>query len=256
MSGVLDSFSLNGKIAVVTAASRGIGRGIASCLAEAGADVVVAARNKALLQEVAAEIESRGRRAHVFAGDLTDEQASARLATETQDRFGKLDIWVNIGGQPGNRPLPFLETDSGYFDEIVALNLKSFWAGTLHAARNMPDGGSIVSISSRASLLGPRVNNALYGAMKASINHLTATLATEFAPSIRINAVAPGPVATDTLMGMMKMDDATLRVSVAGTNPLGRIGEPRDIGAAVVFLASPAASWISGQCLFVTGGAL
>ena len=118
----------------------------------------------------------------------------------------------------------------------------------------MPKGGSIISISSRSARLGARVNHALYGAMKATMNHLTATLGAEFGPNIRINAVAPGPIITEMLIDTMEMDAKTLEEKIAGTIPLKRLGEPSDIGAAVVFLASPAASWISGQCLFVSGG--
>lgn len=252
---ILDKFRLDGQVAVVTAASRGIGRGIALCLAEAGADIVLAARDEAALRKVAAEVEARGRSALVFTGDFTEEAASAELAAAALNQFGKLDLWVNnVGGLPGDRPRPFLDTDSRYFADIVALNLKSFWAGTLNAAKNMPDGGTIIGISSRTSLPGPRVDMALYGALKASINHLAATLATELAPRIRINVVAPGPVMTEALAGAAQMDEQALKERLATTLPLQRLGEPEDIGAAVVFLASPAASWVSGQCLFVTGG--
>jgi 7-alpha-hydroxysteroid dehydrogenase len=255
--GILDKFRLDGQVAVVTGAGKGIGRAIALGLAEAGADVAVASRTQADLDAVAAEIRALGRRALPLVTDATDAAALERLAAETVRQLGKLTIWVNnAGGIPDGTPRYLTRTSEDNFDAQIALNLKGVWLGATIAARAMSaDGGAIINISSR-SAYGPQVKNGPYGAAKAAVNSLTTTLAVEVAPKIRVNAVAPGPIPTENFDDCMGTDTEEKRAKLLEMIgiPLGRYGEPEDIAAAVVYLASPASSWVTGQCLYVTGG--
>lgn len=255
--GILDRFLLDGEVAVVTGAGKGIGRAIAMALAEAGADVVVASRTQADLEAVAHAIAALGRRALPLVTDATDGAALDRLAEATIAHFGKLTIWVNnAGGIPDATPRYLTRTPEENFDAQIALNLKAVWMGASVAARHMGErGGAIVNISSR-SAFGPQVKNGPYGAAKAAVNSLTSTLSVELAPKIRVNAVAPGPVPTENFDECMGTDTEEKREKLLGMIgiPLGRYGDPEDIAAAVVFMASPAASWVTGQCLYVTGG--
>lgn len=255
--GILDRFGLDGEVAVVTGAGKGIGRAIAIALAEAGADVALASRTQADLDAVAAEITALGRRALPLATDATDAGALERLAAQTVATLGKLTIWVNnAGGIPDGTPRYLTRTPEENFDAQIALNLKAVWMGSSVAARHMAEaGGAIVNISSR-SAFGPQVKNGPYGAAKAAVNSLTSTLAIEVAPKIRVNAVAPGPVPTENFDDCMGTDTPEKREKLLGmiNIPMGRYGDPEDIAAAVVFMASPAASWVTGQCLYVTGG--
>jgi len=254
--GILDNFRLDGQVAVVTGASKGIGRAIAIGLAEAGADVAVASRTQADLDAVAAEIRALGRRALPLATDATDAAALERLAAETVAQLGKLTIWVNnAGGIPDGTPRYLTRTPEDNFDGQIALNLKGVWLGATTAVRAMQDGGAIINISSR-SAYGPQVKNGPYGAAKAAVNSLTTTLAVEVAPKIRVNAVAPGPIPTENFDDCMGTDTDEKRAKLLEMIgiPMGRYGMPEDIAAAVVYLASPASSWVTGQCLYVTGG--
>ena len=257
--GILDRFRLDGQVAVVTGAGKGIGRAIAIGLAEAGADVALASRTQADLDAVAAEILKLGRRALPLATDATSADALERLAAATVAEFGKLTIWVNnAGGIPDATPRYLTRTPEDSFDAQIALNLKAVWLGATVAARHMSGnggGGSIVNISSRAAF-GAQVKNGPYGAAKAAVNSLTSTLSVELAPAIRVNAIAPGPIPTDNFNESMGIDTPEKRESVLAAIgiPLGRYGDPEDIAAAVVYMASPAASWVTGQCLYVSGG--
>jgi 7-alpha-hydroxysteroid dehydrogenase len=255
--GIMDNFRLDGEVAVVTGAGKGIGRAIAIGLAEAGADVALASRTQSDLDAVAEEIRGTGRRALPLATDATSHEALEHLADRTIEELGKLTIWVNnAGGIPDGKPRYLTRTPEENFDAQIALNLKAVWMGATVAAGKMADyGGSIVNISSR-SAFGPQVKNGPYGAAKAAVNSLTSTLSVELAPKIRVNAVAPGPVPTENFDECMGTDTEEKRdklLEMIGI-PLGRYGTPEDIAAAVIYMASPAASWVTGQCLFVTGG--
>jgi 7-alpha-hydroxysteroid dehydrogenase len=253
---VLDQFGLGGQVAVVTGAGKGIGRGIAICLAEAGADVAVAARNEAEIEEVASAIRALGRRAIAVITDVTKEGALERLAERTAAELGSPTIWVNnAGGIPDATARYLTGVDDGAWDAQLDLNLKAVWAGSKVAAACMRESsGSIINISSRTAF-GPQMKNGPYAAAKAAVNSLTETLAVELAPKIRVNAIAPGPIPTQNFIECTKVDPSQLAtMEKALPVPLKRFGTPEDIGAAVVFMASPAASWVTGQCLYVTGG--
>lgn len=254
---ILDNFRLDGEVAVVTGAGKGIGRAIAIGLAEAGADVALASRTQSDLDAVAEEIRALGRQALPIATDATDRSALERLADETVAKLGKLTIWVNnAGGIPDGTPRYLTRTSEENFDAQIALNLKAVWMGSTVAAGKMAEsGGAIINISSR-SAFGPQVKNGPYGAAKAAVNSLTSTMSVEVAPRIRVNAIAPGPVPTENFDDCMGTDTEEKReelLKMIGV-PMQRYGRPEDIAAAVIYMASPAASWVTGQCLYVTGG--
>jgi 7-alpha-hydroxysteroid dehydrogenase len=252
---ILPSFRLDHQIAVVTGGGKGIGRGIALCLAEAGADVVVASRTEADLLSVVAEIEARGQRGLAVVTDVTNAEQLESLAQRCKDELGTPTIWVNnAGGLPDATPRYLTKTPEDRWDAQVDLNLKAVYMGATTAARKMADGGSIINISSRTAY-GPQPKNAPYAASKAATNSLTKSMAAELAPNIRVNAVAPGPVSTQNFHESTGLTEEQITPEAGALGvPLGRIGSPEDIGAAVVFMASPAGSWITGQCLYVDGG--
>jgi 7-alpha-hydroxysteroid dehydrogenase len=253
---VLDQFRLDGQVAVITGGGKGIGRGIALCLAQAGADVAVAARNVEELEAVAEEVRAAGRQAAAIPTDVLEVGQIDALARETEERLGRPSIWVsNAGGLPDATPRYLTRTNESEWDAQLDLNLKSVWSGAVAAARAMgEEGGVIINVSSR-SAFGPQSKNGPYAASKAAVNSLTETLSVELAPRIRVNAVAPGPVPTQNFLESTGVREDQLDGTQKAIGiPLGRLGTPEDIGAAVVFLASPAASWVTGQCLYVTGG--
>jgi NAD(P)-dependent dehydrogenase (short-subunit alcohol dehydrogenase family) len=248
---LLDLFRLDGKVAVVTGSGQGIGRGIAWALADAGADVVLNARRLADLEETAAGIAQRGTRTLIVQGDIRD--LSEEIAERTMARFGRLDIWVNnIGGSDDKTVRELIDTPDEVFRSQLELNLTSAFQGCKAAARRMTDGGAIVNISSGAGTRGsPRTGP--YAAAKAGMNNMTQTLALELAPrGIRVNTVSPGPVATEAFREVLGVGDKLDQL--ACTIPLGRMGRPDDIAAAVLYLASPAAAWVTGEHLLVAGG--
>lgn len=254
MPGILDLFGLYGQVAVVTGAGRGIGRGIAIALAEAGADIVACSRSAAELGDLVKSVRDLGRRCEPCVVDVIADGGFEAIAETVTRNFGRLDIWVNnAGGLPDATPRYLTRTAPANWDAIIDLNLKAVWTGTTTAAR-LIERGAIINLSSRAAM-GGHVKNGPYSAAKAAVNSLTQTFALELAPRIRVNALAPGPVTTRNLLESVGVtaentDDVLGMFKI----PLGRMGTPQDIGAAAVFLASPASNWITGQCLYVTGG--
>jgi NAD(P)-dependent dehydrogenase (short-subunit alcohol dehydrogenase family) len=247
-------FNLEGDVAVITGGGRGIGEGIARTLAAAGAKVVVAARRADDLEGVVARIRDAGGDAISVVTDVTDDEAVDSLARAAIAQYGRLSIWVNnAGGSPAR--MPMTELSRQHWDDCVALNQTAVWVGIVTAAKYM-DSGSVINISSGAGF-GPVPGSGHYGAAKAAVNSLTLTAAAELAPRIRVNGVAPGAIPTEIFMKALGIEDeAELAAVEAQWNiPLGRLGTPLDIGAAVLFLCSPAASWISGETIRVNGGA-
>lgn len=245
-------FSLKGKRAVVTGAGKGIGRGIALQLASAGADVVISSRTQSDLDSLKQEIEALGRRATAKVVDVTSTAELEALAAEAV-AGGGIDIWVNnAGGLPDATPRYLTRTPEDRWDAQLDLNLKAVFLACQVAANNMEE-GVIINISSSSAKAQGSVKNGPYGASKAAVNSLTQTFALELAPKIRVNAVAPGPVPTKNFNESTNFPEGKPIEKLIGV-PLGRLGTPDDIGHAVVFMASPASSWITGQCLYVTGG--
>lgn len=246
-------FGLNGEVAVVTGAGRGIGEGIAKVLAGAGAAVVCAARRTDEIDRVAAEIVEAGGRAIAVTTDVTDAAALERLGRAAIDRFGRLDIWVNnAGGSPLQMPLTQLPRAE--WDATLALNLTAIWESSRIAAGLMEAGGRIVNISSLAAeTVIPGSGH--YGAAKAGVNMLTRVFAQELGPRIRVNCIMPGAVPTEIMMKAMKLSDADLpRLEKMLRLPAGRLGTPQDLGAATLYLCSRASEWVTGQCLRISGG--
>jgi NAD(P)-dependent dehydrogenase (short-subunit alcohol dehydrogenase family) len=247
-------FNLADDVAVVTGGGRGIGEGIARTLAAAGAKVVVAARRADDVEAVAARIRADGGDAIAVVTDVTDEAAVDALARAAVDAYGKLSIWVNNAGGSAAR-VPLTELTRQQWDDCVALNLTAVWVGITTAARYMK-AGSIINISSGAGT-GPVPGSGHYGAAKAAVNSLTMTASAELAPRIRVNGVAPGATPTEIFKKALGIEtDADLADAQSKWNiPLQRFGTPLDMGAAVLFLCSDAASWITGETLRVGGGA-
>jgi NAD(P)-dependent dehydrogenase (short-subunit alcohol dehydrogenase family) len=248
---VLDAFRLDGKVAVVTGSGQGIGRAIAWALADAGASVVLNARRADDLQQAADGVVARAGRALVVHGDIRD--LSETVAQQAIDTFGRLDIWVNnVGGSDEKTVRELIDTPDDIFRSQLELNLTTAFQGCKAAAQRMTNGGAIVNIASGAGTRGsPRTGP--YAAAKAGMINLTQTLALELAPrGIRVNAVSPGPVVTEAFRQVLGVSDRLDQL--ARTIPLGRTGTPDDIAAAVLYLASPAAAWITGENLLVAGG--
>jgi len=246
-------FGLKGEVAVVTGAGRGIGEGIARVLAGAGAAVVCAARRAEEIERVASAIRDAGGKAVAMPTDVTDDDALEALAQTAVDEFGRLDIWVNnAGGSPIQSPLVKLPRDE--WDATLRLNLTAVWVATCVASRHMEAGGRILNISSRAAeMIVPGSGH--YAAAKAGVNALTANLAAELGPRIRVNGIMPGAVPTEIMMKALRLGESDLpKLEKALRLPAGRLGTPEDLGAAALFLCSRASEWVTGQTINISGG--
>jgi NAD(P)-dependent dehydrogenase (short-subunit alcohol dehydrogenase family) len=254
-------FSLAGKACVVTGASRGIGRAIALAFAEQGADVLLAARSRAGLEEAAAQIAARGRRAVVQPTDVTDLGQLRAAAEAAAAQFGKIDVWVNNAGgftDEAGSAAEWLDVTPAGWEAMLRLNLTAQVFGAQAAARVMRgqgSGGAILFLSSIDGLCAAPGGEGVYGACKAALNNITQTMAVEWGQyRIRVNAIAPAVVETPlTALWLATEED---RRSRAAFYPLRRVGRPEDVAAAAVYFASDAAAWVSGAILLVSGGAV
>jgi 7-alpha-hydroxysteroid dehydrogenase len=248
---ILERFSLADRVAVVTGAGRGIGAATAVGLAQAGAHVVISSRTEDQLRSVAEQVEAAGRKAVVVAADLNDLDAVEALAKTAQLEFGRIDIVVNNVG--GTMPKAFLDTSPRFLEQAFHFNVATAHALTRAAVPFMleGDGGSVVNISSAMGRTQGRGFLA-YGTAKAALAHYTRLAATDLAPRIRVNAIAVGSVATSALE--IVLTDDNLRTTMESSTPLRRIGDPEDIAAAIVYLCSPAGSYVTGKVLEVDGG--
>lgn len=250
----LSLFSLEGKVAIVTGAGRGIGKAIVLGLADVGADVVVAARTASEIEAIANEITAKGRRALAMPTDVRLHDQVSNLMEKTVAQFGKIDILVNNAG--GSFSVPTLELSEGGWDAIMRENLKSVFLCSKAAAEVMikQEKGSIINISSVAGFI-PYSSNAAYGAAKAGVINFTMTMALDLAPyNIRVNSIAPGYIATEGSFQAQKADSELIQKRIASI-PLGRHGEAQDIVGAVIYLASEASSYVTGQTFVIDGGA-
>ena len=248
---MLDRFSLKDQVAIVTGAGRGIGRAIALAYAEAGASVVCAARTQADVDQVAAAAKAFGVDALGISCDVSDDAQLDALVEQTLARFGRVTHLVNnAGGAAPNNPL---HTSARTFDAAFHFNVTAAFALSTKVAPHMikAGGGSIVNISSSASRYSQKHFSA-YGTAKAGLNQMTRLLAADFAPLIRVNAIAPGAIMTDALAPYLD-EEATARM--LALTPMNVMGMPEDIALAALYLASPASRWVTGKILEIDGGA-
>ena len=249
---ILDRFRLDDKVAVITGGGRGLGAAIALAFAEAGADVLIASRTESQLDAVAEQVRATGRRAHTVTADLAHPEATAQLAGQAVEAFGKLDIVVNNVG--GTMPNTLLTTSNKDLKDAFTFNVATAHALTVAAVPLMLEhsgGGSIINITSTMGRLAGR-GFAAYGTAKAALSHYTRLAALDLCPRIRVNAIAPGSILTSALDVVASNDE--LRQPMEKVTPMRRLGDPVDIAAAAVYLASPAGSFLTGKTLEVDGG--
>jgi NAD(P)-dependent dehydrogenase (short-subunit alcohol dehydrogenase family) len=248
------AFRLDGKVALVTGAGRGIGRAIAIALAGAGAQTILNSRTPAELDALAAEIAALGGSAEALPFDVTDQAAASRAIAA----LPRLDILVNNAGL--NRPQPFLEVDEATLDRLLSLNVRAVFLVAQAAARRMvesPDGarasGVIINMSSQMGHVGSELNRTVYAMTKHAVEGLTKAMAAELAPKgVRVVSIAPTFIMTPLTKPFF--DDPTFKKWVLDRIPLGRLGTVDEVAQAVVFLASPAAALVTGSSLLVDGG--
>jgi 7-alpha-hydroxysteroid dehydrogenase len=247
---ILDRFRLDGKVAIVTGAGRGIGAGIAEAFAEVGANVACAARTREQVEETAARARSHGPRALGLVCDVMERAQLEELVAQTVREFGRVDILVNnAGGWP---PQPALETSEASFEQALRFNVTTAFVLTRLTVPHMlrAGGGSVVNISSAAGRL-VMAGFVAYGTAKAALSFMTKELGREFAPKVRVNAIAVGAVETSALAPFLNDE---LRGKMEALTPMARIGTVEDIALAALYLASPAASWVTGKVFEVDGG--
>jgi 7-alpha-hydroxysteroid dehydrogenase len=246
-----EAFSLPGKVAIVTGAGRGIGAATARTYADAGADLVLAARTKEQLDTVADDIRAMGRRALVIPCDVNENEAVEDIVAQAMNEFGRIDIVVNNAG--GSMPRPLMDTSAGYLERAFHFNVTTAFVLTKAAAPHMlaAGSGSVVNISSAIGRLRDR-GFVAYGTAKAALTHMTRLMAADLAPKVRVNAIAVGSVATSALE--VVLDNQEIRDEMVRRTPVKRLGVPEDIAYCALYLASDAGSFITGKLLEVDGG--
>ncbi|MFT5332726.1 MAG: 7-alpha-hydroxysteroid dehydrogenase [Halioglobus sp.] len=248
---VSDQFRLDGKIAVITGAGKGIGACIARTFAEAGAHVVIGARTEADLQAVAKDVEAFGQRAVVVPTDVLDPAQLQRLADAAMEEFGRIDILVNNAG--GFPPKPVLQTTAKEFEAAFRFNVSTAFELSRICAPLMVESagsGAMLNISSIAGHK-PTPCFSAYGTAKGALSLLTQELAQEFAPKVRVNAIAVGSTKTDALNTVLTEE---IEKTMVELTPMARLGEVEDIALGALYLCSPAASYVTGDILNVNGG--
>jgi 7-alpha-hydroxysteroid dehydrogenase len=243
------AFRLDGRLALITGGGQGIGEATAVALAEAGADVAVLARTEADLESVAGQVRDRGREALVVPGDVNDLDFLAEAVTAVMARFGRLDILVNNAG--GSMSRPFTKTTVAQLEGSFHFNVSAAFELSRLALPHLlaGGGGSIVNIGSVAGRKAVR-GSMTHSLMKAAVAQLTRLMAAELSPRVRVNGVLPGAIETAALRNYVGPE---VRAEMARRTPMRRNGTPQDIALAVLFLASDASSWITGQLLDVDG---
>jgi NAD(P)-dependent dehydrogenase (short-subunit alcohol dehydrogenase family) len=252
----LNKFSLEGKVAIVTGSGRSIGKGIALCMAECGADIVCTARTESEIEQTAKEVRAMGRKAIAVPFDARDAEKVNAMVETVAEEFGRVDILVNNAGTPTQ--WDGIDVTEKGWDALIRENLKTTFLCTQAVHQVMRDRGtkgSIINISTTSSI-GSDSGNVASGAAKAAVNSYTQSCAVALAPyGIRVNAILPGQTEHPVSIAFSHFDDPEIRAKAVGRIPLGRLGLPEDIGWACVFLASDAAEFITGALLPVCGGA-
>lgn len=248
---ILDLFRLDGRVAVITAAGRGIGAACALAFAEAGADVAISARSTDQLDEVAGAVRALGRRCLVVPADLSSLENLDALAEQAASELGRIDIVVNNVG--GSMPMPLSMTDVGALEAAFHFNVSTAFQLTKAALPHLVESGhgSVVNITSLAGRVRDR-GFAAYGTAKAAMTHLTRLLAIDCAPKVRVNGIAPGSIATSALE--IVMTNPEMHDEMVHKTPLKRLGVVEDISAAALYLASDAGAFMTGKILEVDGG--
>lgn len=256
------AFTLTGRTIVITGAGSGLGQEAARIFAKAGADLVLADVDTAGLAQTAALVEAAGGRSHCRPTDVARRDEVDALAQAALEQWGRLDVWVNGAGVSYLHSL--LDTDPDKAERVIAINMMGAYWGSVAAARVMRDreGGAIVNISSGGGAK-PLPGIGLYGMSKAAVNSLTWTSAAEFGPfGVRVNAVAPGWIETPMSRDLFRDETGaiseertrTVRRQMQDNSPLGILGRPSDIAHALLYLASDASRFVTGQILAVNGG--
>ncbi len=248
---VLDRFRLDDKVVVVTGGGRGIGAAIARTAGEVGANVVLASRTQEQLDEVAADVRAAGGEAVTVVADVSDLDALEGLVDAAVEAFGGIDVVVNNAG--GSMPQGFMDTSVRAFEKAFHFNVTTAFRLTQGAVPHMlgRENASVVNISAAIGRMSDR-GFAAYGTAKGALTHLTRLMASDLAPRIRANGIAVGSVATSALQ--VVLDSEEIHTEMVERTPLKRLGDPSDIAAAALWLASDAGSWVTGKVVEVDGG--
>ena len=248
---IFDNFSLAGQVAVVTGASKGIGRGIATAFSQAGASVICASRTEADVVAAAKEISQlTGNTVIGVACDVSSAEQRASLLERAMKELGRIDILVNNAG--GSAPNDPVKTSAEEFANTLDWNVTPAFDLSKQAYQLMLESGSgsIINISSRAAQLRQK-NFSAYGSAKAALSHLTRLLAQDFAPHVRVNAIEPGAILTDALARFLTPE---MKSGMIKATPMARLGTAEDVANSALFLASPASAWMTGKIIELDGG--